>query len=244
MAHYLVAQLEHGRYGAASILSSQGIAELHQPAVQMFPGRDFYYGMGWVDRLPNDIPVWWHDGDTDDFHAEMMIAPDSGWGVVILTNGTHFIIGEGLNELPVRILSQLVGKAPRDITSINRAVLGIFVAFILVPVLQLLALIWRLIPRGSPGGPHGWLRVARRLVLPPVVNGLITLGVLVVLPQLFGGAAPLAEIMYAMPDFGLGVVISVLATIGWLVYALLAVRSLRQTRRLSAVAPALAPERA
>ena len=34
MAHYLIAQLNQGRYGDAAILSPKGVAEMHAPAVR------------------------------------------------------------------------------------------------------------------------------------------------------------------------------------------------------------------
>ena len=51
----------------------------------------------------------------------------------------------------------------------------------------------------------------RHIFLPAVFNPLLTLGILVILPPLFGGAAPLSEIMCLLPDFGMAVGVSV----GW-----------------------------
>ena len=56
MTHYLIAQLNGGRYRGTSVLSSAGISELHQPAVQT-PKEGTAYGMGWFVCLLNDIPV-------------------------------------------------------------------------------------------------------------------------------------------------------------------------------------------
>ena len=56
MTHYVVAQLDGGRYRGTSVLSSAGISELHQPAVQT-PKEGTSYGMGWFVGPLNDIPV-------------------------------------------------------------------------------------------------------------------------------------------------------------------------------------------
>src|SRR5207249_8810248 len=48
MTHYLIAQMNGGRFGSTSILSSAGIATMHAPAALREGGRD-YYGMGWVN---------------------------------------------------------------------------------------------------------------------------------------------------------------------------------------------------
>jgi len=42
-----------------------------------------------------------------------------------------------------------------------------------------------------------------------VFNPLLTLGIPVILPPLFGGAAPLSEIMCLLPDFGMAVGVTV-----------------------------------
>ncbi len=52
MAHYLIAQLNGGRYDGAQILSEAGIAEMHHGVAEwremgMLVG---YYGMGWVSQ--------------------------------------------------------------------------------------------------------------------------------------------------------------------------------------------------
>lgn len=51
MAHYLIAQLNDGRYGKVSVVSPQGIAAMHQPAVPT-QTPETYYGMGWgIDQI-------------------------------------------------------------------------------------------------------------------------------------------------------------------------------------------------
>ena len=61
LAHYLVAQLNGGRYGGASVLSPVGLAEQHRPAVRTGDG-EVYYGMGWQTGAIGDIPIVEHDG--------------------------------------------------------------------------------------------------------------------------------------------------------------------------------------
>ena len=46
MAHYLIAQLNDGRYADQTLISAQGIADMHQPAVSQGDDQSFY-GMGW-----------------------------------------------------------------------------------------------------------------------------------------------------------------------------------------------------
>ena len=54
MPHFVIAQLNEGKYGEASVLSPQGVVEMHTPAIQMM-GQN-YFAMGWA--------VGPHDGVT------------------------------------------------------------------------------------------------------------------------------------------------------------------------------------
>jgi CubicO group peptidase (beta-lactamase class C family) len=118
MSHYLIAQMNDGRYGANAVLSPAGIATLHAPAVSV-DASGSSYGMGWFNLSPQssgiNLPLLWHDGDTGSFHAEMFIEPQEQWGGIVLINAT------GTNELTYPALKHvfagvvnllLVGREP------------------------------------------------------------------------------------------------------------------------------------
>src|SRR3989454_5496926 len=67
MTHYLVAQMNGGRFGSTSVLSSAGIATMHAPAVPR-EGRPDSYGMGWVNGPLAGVPAIWHGGNIFHFH--------------------------------------------------------------------------------------------------------------------------------------------------------------------------------
>src|SRR3990172_2052880 len=73
MSHYLIAQLNDGRYGDTSVLSPQGIAELHTPAIPFGQG---YYAMGWAAGTMDGTALVNHNGDTGRFHAYIMLMPE------------------------------------------------------------------------------------------------------------------------------------------------------------------------
>ena len=56
MTHYLIAQLNGGRYRTASVLSPEGVDELHRPAVAT-PKTGTSYAMGWFVGPINGIPA-------------------------------------------------------------------------------------------------------------------------------------------------------------------------------------------
>jgi CubicO group peptidase (beta-lactamase class C family) len=110
MSRYLVAHLNGGHYEGARVLSSEGIAELHRGAADM--GRpDESYAMGWIDGEINGVPVVWHNGDTGDFHATMILVPKSKWGVVLLMNGSNDLRGS-LDTTANGVVARLVGIEP------------------------------------------------------------------------------------------------------------------------------------
>ncbi len=85
VAHFLTMQLNGGRYAATSVVSPEGVAAMHKPAIKQ-GDRDIFYGMGWESRELSGVPVVRHDGTNANFYADMLLDPRDRWGVVILTN--------------------------------------------------------------------------------------------------------------------------------------------------------------
>ena len=83
VTHFLISQLNGGTYDAASVLSPEGIAAMHQPAVRE-GDRDIFYGMGWESRTLAGVPVVRHKGTNANFYADMVLNKEDRWGIVIL----------------------------------------------------------------------------------------------------------------------------------------------------------------
>lgn len=96
IAHYLIAHLNEGRApDGATILSPQGMAELHIPGVQI--GEQVSYAMGWTifpfpqaaavsnpgDPVPTGIS---HGGEWANFKSLMVLVPEQELGAAILIN--------------------------------------------------------------------------------------------------------------------------------------------------------------
>ena len=90
MTHYLIAQLNGGRYRKASVLSPAGVRALHRPAVAT-PKAGTSYGMGWFVGPVNGIPAIHHQGETFNFHANAVLVPESQSGVVVLMNAENSV---------------------------------------------------------------------------------------------------------------------------------------------------------
>ncbi|HEY6685498.1 MAG TPA: serine hydrolase domain-containing protein [Propionibacteriaceae bacterium] len=87
-AHYLITQLNGGRYGDAQVLSLADIAEMHRPAVQFTTlGAEAQYGMGWYVNSLGQTTMVWHDGIVPDFFSYMAILPEQHKGIILLLQG-------------------------------------------------------------------------------------------------------------------------------------------------------------
>lgn len=118
MAHYLIAHLNRGRYGETSILSPAGVAELHRPLAPI-GSAGAHYGMGWVSEEINGIAMLTHTGDTANFHADMILLPQSQWGLIMLTNANNTLVGQvaaigtlGTWRIAAGLASLLIGQNP------------------------------------------------------------------------------------------------------------------------------------
>jgi CubicO group peptidase (beta-lactamase class C family) len=153
LTHYLVAQINNGRYGNASVLSAAGVEELHHPAAPI-PGSQDAYAMGWVvGPATGDLPLIWHDGSSFDMYTVALIEPEQRWGVVMLFNATSapYELVHKHDAIAVGVASQLVGRR------FGGTFEGLYVAFDLavgvVTLLQVRSLWWLLLPR--PARPPG-----------------------------------------------------------------------------------------
>jgi CubicO group peptidase (beta-lactamase class C family) len=84
MGHYLVAQLNGGRYLGTTILSEAGISEMQRGVAPERPG--VAYGMGWEATQVNGTQVIQHDGSVFNSHAQVILIPSAGWGIAVFLN--------------------------------------------------------------------------------------------------------------------------------------------------------------
>jgi CubicO group peptidase (beta-lactamase class C family) len=90
MGHYLLAQLNGGRYGENALLSPEGITEMQHGVIQA--GADEYYGMGWVEGQVGELNAVYHEGDAAGFTSTVMFDPAQGSGVAVLCNISSMLV--------------------------------------------------------------------------------------------------------------------------------------------------------
>jgi len=234
MTHYLIAQLNSGRYADSSVLSPEGVAAMHRPAVKE-GDRDIFYGMGWERRATlSGVPVIQHDGTNSNFYADMALEPEGRWGVVILANFNSFNLNGGrLQALSGGVISQLHGQAPPDVPMPHHPILASAMLLVaVVSILQVLGIVrsvvllrrWRTQPHRRPR--RRWV-VALRVGLPLVLNVGWGLFMLIGYPSLL---YPLSATMLLVPDLGYLVVVSGVVALTWgILRTVLAYFALRQS---------------
>ena len=245
MTHFMIAQLNQGRYGSVSLLSPAGIAEMHTPAARD-GNTEMFYAMGWEVETVDGLPTLSHNGDHGNFHADMSLTSD-GWGVVMMTNANGLLIAGRPGGITKGVISLLRGQQPpanEGVVVFRVIILGIMG----IVALQIIGMIWSLVTlrrwfRNSQPDrrPRGWRRVGWQVVLPLVVNLLLGLVITVGVPAFFG--VSLQGFVFVYPDLGYTMVTSGLIAFVWIIRTVLAyfaLRGAKPNQLIPAQKPALA----
>ncbi len=214
MAHYLIAQLNGGRYKGAAVLSPSGTAELHRAAVPT-PEADTSYGMGWFVGPVNGIPAVFHQGETFNYHANIVLLPGTDQGVVVLMNAENsvdlFLRGR-MGTVAEGVASLLVGQeppSPPSSTGVFVAYTGLFGAI----VLQVVGMIRSIVALRRRRIPTGWFGWKSRTGLALAVNLAWASFVLVLVPRQLGLSLP--TLAQGLPDFAYALLVSGVVALGW-----------------------------
>jgi CubicO group peptidase (beta-lactamase class C family) len=216
MAHYLIAQLNDGMYEDTALLSPDGMLEMHSPAVPS-GATDTSYGMGWFVGPINGIPAIHHQGETFNFHSNMILLPDSRWGVVVLINGENsmdLMFGTArIASIANGVTSLLAGQQPPTPPA-NTSVWVVYGILVGLIVAQVGGIIWSARKLQSGRLTEASVRLGRNIVLPLMLNLLWALITVVVLPKIMFGL-PLMILATGLPDLGYTLLLSGLIALAW-----------------------------
>lgn len=240
MAHYLIAQLNGGRYGDDSVLSPERVAEMHRGTIRgtVMGGGKLSYGMGWAETEINGIPTVSHSGGTLVSTSDMILVPEDGWGVMVLTNAANYS-SPRIGEIGDGVVTLLEGREVQPPPGPGQMMIGSF-ALVGVLALQMVAIArsvvllrrWRSRPEAAP---RGAAQTALRVWAPFAVSLLWALASFIVAPSLLAPGIPFSGLL--LMDFGQGLVASGAVALVWGVLRLVLVcRRLRQTRVADPVA--------
>ena len=218
VTHFLVAQLNGGRFGNTTVLSPAGIAEMQRPVT---PLADESEGMDWGVRPFHGVTMVSKGGDLGDFKTMMILIPERRLGLVVLMNTNKsldtFLGDLRLPLIPVGVAELLLGQ-PATVFPASRTPTLLYAALLIVVAMQTAGMArttillhrWRAQPEQYP---HSWAAVAVRIGLPLLCNVGWGLFALLGVPALFG--VPLSFIRYLAPDFGGTLLVSGVVALGW-----------------------------
>jgi CubicO group peptidase (beta-lactamase class C family) len=235
-SRYLMAQLDGGRYGGASLLSEETAALLHVPGVEIEPGLG--YAMGWLqapgflDRdflmtldtglrnyAPEDLEVLFHEGDGPSFKSVALMLPALDYGIVLLMNTNDYSITSALKNFAwdVTLIANggepyYFGPGEEFLVRHARLLFGGVIVLLAISAVRTARRLWRL-RTGAPGGRP----TIRQLIFAaglPLLLDLALLGYvfLVFLPD--NNATP-AMLLRDTPDYALLLALLVLLAGGW-----------------------------
>jgi|GEM_PF-163714 len=107
LSHYLIAQLNQGKFGAASVLSPAGVEAMHTPGYMFYEEQG--YGMGWTRQkgfMPAEqlgptgsslidagpLNLLFHEGDWANYKSMAFMIPELDYGVILLMNSNDFTV--------------------------------------------------------------------------------------------------------------------------------------------------------
>lgn len=219
MTHYLMAQLNGGRYGNHSVLSVSGMNEMHEPPARA--NRATGYAMGWVVGPYYNVidTAIWHDGEGPAFHSFALLAKEKHFGVVWLMNMDYpptFSVFTSMGFGIARIYMGIKPSTPlvyEDFIERN-------VRLILTAVVLLLGVgafwsirILRRLHRADSSVTSRNKRLWGYAIAPAAIDLMLTVYLMFVL--LPGNDVTLPITLYFVPDAGLLLILILSMTIGW-----------------------------
>lgn len=211
MSHYMIAQLNAGRYGDTQILSAQGIAEMHKPAIPFGKG---YYAIGWFAGTIDGAAVANHNGDTGNSHSYIWLLPEERSGFVLLANASGFEQRiSGVVEQIAHGVYNIQSARPAESASVPFMIHFLYWSILLIPALQILgiAFVWRKREQVNIWG----------VFLTVVLNLAVSL-------SLFGYAQmemPLRSLRVVNPELSFIAIVVAVIGVGWsIIYPLMSLR--------------------
>ena len=201
MTHFAMAQVNGGQYEETSILSPQGIAQMHASTVSQ--GNGGYWGIGWDVSEYDGMTAVARVGDTGNFHAVMILLPEKEMAVVLLANASSFehLSARVVDVTGIGVFEMLNGKTAAPV-SVPFQIQFLYWLLLLTPFLQILVniFIWRRRRTKILG-----------MLLTVVFNLVIAFTILNLAQQ----QMPIRSLLVYNPELGCASIITVVTGFGW-----------------------------
>ena len=227
LAHYLIAQLNGGRYGDASLLSAEGMSAMHTSTVPDGTSGESY-ALAWHVGAVEDTPVIYHSGDNSNYAAFLLLAPQEDLGIALLINMNGMKVNNAARQLSQGVLAILLDQAPSPYKAAPQVRLaqGSAIVPALVALLWIGWTVFRFIRRGkrTPAPRRGFMWWTFVLILPALLDLILLIVLLVGIPTLW--QLPLNGFAQMFPDY---LVMLILSAAGLAVWGILrTILTLRQ----------------
>jgi CubicO group peptidase (beta-lactamase class C family) len=220
MAHYLSAEVNGGRHGSKTVISTAGMTELQRAGVPT-GHAGVAYAMGWEVRETNGIPTLSHDGSMFNAHSNVVLIPEGKWGIILMENAENspddWFGARRMSGIADGVTNMVKGRQPGS-TGSNTTLWIVFGVVFGIIGLQITGIVrtvrkfrrWR---TATSRRPHGFLRVGLSLGPLFVLSLIWSFLVLIAVPLKVG--APLSALLMGMPDLGYLLLGSVIVALGW-----------------------------
>ncbi len=126
MGHYLIAQLNHGRYNQTSLVSPEGAELMHTPPRDVEGFMGMQYGMGWTVEEEDGITRVEDQGTWATYSSEMTLLPEQGYGIAMFYNQGCFAPQiSGFPPILDGTIGLLTGTEPRGGLTLRTYGLGL-----------------------------------------------------------------------------------------------------------------------
>lgn len=212
--HYLIAQLNDGNYQDISVLSPEGIAQLHHPDVKM-PNSNDFYAMAWEVQHFQDVEVIRHNGQVPGYTTDMFLVPDKNIAIAMVMNTYSPMLGIRVSRLPSSVLRMLLGQEiiPGNEFPYMRIVYALVMLTPFLMFVDVLLTFRRKNYLRTRTQHLTVMQVIRFIALPLIWNATIACILLVILPVAFG--AKMSVILLFQPDVGWVATITGIFAILW-----------------------------
>ena len=110
MAHFLIAQLDGGRFRGEALVTPESLALTHTPP----SGIDSHYAMGWTETTIGGRRALEHAGILSTFSADAVLLPEEGLGVALLYNVNSLATNAfGSPSIKNGLIALLTGRSPQ-----------------------------------------------------------------------------------------------------------------------------------
>lgn len=206
VSHYLIAQLNGGRYRDARVLSAEGVARMHTGRVPTGPRGSYGYGWREGTLTGTDLRIVWHAGAVANSFSHVVLVPDADLAVVVQANSYSLALDGPLTAAGFNVVRILHGLPPVDSAAdpVFRWALG---GLLVLAVSLLVALVWSLVRavRGRRRPSGSTRRVLASTAAWVAGCAAVAIGVGWALPASHDGAG-LAQVLLFAPDLGHAIV--------------------------------------